>query len=94
MEPANVTEMYGVVESPFFPDNYPSGLDCTWVFRYPEGYRLQLEFLSWLLTDSGDYLEILELSPEQSNRPAKVKGFNSNDLPHILSQCDIAVVKG
>ncbi|XP_071822362.1 uncharacterized protein [Apostichopus japonicus] len=71
VEPANVTEMYGVVESPFFPDNYPSGLDCTWVFRYPEGYRLQLEFLSWLLTDSADYLEILELSPEQSNRPAK-----------------------
>lgn len=33
-----MTEVSGVILSPGFPGNYPSGLDCTWTVTLPTGF--------------------------------------------------------
>ncbi|GAA6066581.1 CUB and sushi domain-containing protein 3, partial [Tachysurus ichikawai] len=38
----SLSDMTGVILSPSFPGNYPSGLDCTWTVRLPVGFGLCL----------------------------------------------------
>lgn len=32
--------MYGVIESPNYPGNYPNNIDCTWIVKPGKGRRL------------------------------------------------------
>lgn len=34
----SMTDFSGVILSPGFPGNYPSGLDCTWTVSLPVGF--------------------------------------------------------
>ncbi|ETN66367.1 hypothetical protein AND_001841 [Anopheles darlingi] len=71
----------GVLESPNFPDRYPSGLDCQWSFVVPRGNRIRLEFPFFAIeslyseatgsTESQhcpyDYLEVRQREPSSSS---------------------------
>ncbi|KAG7161827.1 Cubilin-like 2 [Homarus americanus] len=53
----------GVISSPKFPDNYPSGQDCQWSIRVGIGKTIRLEFDTFRVANStstcgGDYLLI------------------------------------
>lgn len=37
-----MTEVNGVILSPGYPGNYPSGLDCTWTVTLPVGFGEKL----------------------------------------------------
>ncbi len=40
-----MTEFSGVILSPGFPGNYPSGLDCTWTVTLPIGFGTCMSLL-------------------------------------------------
>uniref|UniRef100_A0AAQ4P1M7 CUB and Sushi multiple domains 3a n=1 Tax=Gasterosteus aculeatus aculeatus TaxID=481459 RepID=A0AAQ4P1M7_GASAC len=54
----SMTDVSGVILSPGFPGNYPSGLDCTWTVNLPVGFGIHLQFLNFSTEAIHDYLEI------------------------------------
>ncbi|KAJ0177495.1 hypothetical protein K1T71_007504 [Dendrolimus kikuchii] len=48
----NLTERYGVIESPDFPGNYPLHLDCLWTIKAPKGNRINVTFSNFNLYDT------------------------------------------
>uniref|UniRef100_A0A3B3DJN6 CUB and Sushi multiple domains 3b n=1 Tax=Oryzias melastigma TaxID=30732 RepID=A0A3B3DJN6_ORYME len=54
----SMTEVSGVILSPGYPGNYPSGLDCTWTVNLPVGFGIHLQFLNFSTEAIHDYLEI------------------------------------
>uniref|UniRef100_A0A8C7ZCR0 CUB and Sushi multiple domains 3b n=1 Tax=Oryzias sinensis TaxID=183150 RepID=A0A8C7ZCR0_9TELE len=54
----SMTEVNGVILSPGYPGNYPSGLDCTWTVTLPVGFGIHLQFLNLSTEAIHDYLEI------------------------------------
>lgn len=40
----NITGFNGVIESPNFPEKYPSGSDCLWIITVPQGNKIDIEF--------------------------------------------------
>uniref|UniRef100_A0A8C9X3Z4 CUB and Sushi multiple domains 3 n=1 Tax=Sander lucioperca TaxID=283035 RepID=A0A8C9X3Z4_SANLU len=54
----SMTDVSGVILSPGFPGNYPSGLDCTWTVNLPIGFGIHLQFLNFSTEAIHDYLEI------------------------------------
>ncbi|XP_070403552.1 CUB and sushi domain-containing protein 3 isoform X11 [Nothobranchius furzeri] len=53
-----MTDVSGVILSPGYPGNYPSGLDCTWAVNLPVGFGIHLKFLNFSTEAIHDYLEI------------------------------------
>uniref|UniRef100_A0A8C9TQI4 CUB and Sushi multiple domains 3 n=1 Tax=Scleropages formosus TaxID=113540 RepID=A0A8C9TQI4_SCLFO len=53
-----MTDFSGVILSPGFPGNYPSGLDCTWMVNLPVGFGIHLQFLNFSTEAIHDYLEV------------------------------------
>uniref|UniRef100_A0A8C1SG25 CUB and Sushi multiple domains 3 n=1 Tax=Cyprinus carpio TaxID=7962 RepID=A0A8C1SG25_CYPCA len=53
-----MTDVSGVILSPGFPGNYPSGLDCTWTVTLPIGFGIHVQFLNFSTEAIHDYLEI------------------------------------
>ncbi|XP_056125886.1 CUB and sushi domain-containing protein 3 isoform X4 [Rhinichthys klamathensis goyatoka] len=53
-----LSEMNGVILSPGFPGNYPSGLDCNWTVKLPVGFGIHLQFLNFSTESVHDYLEV------------------------------------
>ncbi|XP_067898962.1 mannan-binding lectin serine protease 1 isoform X3 [Heterodontus francisci] len=52
---ANVTElagMFGQIQSPNYPEGYPSDLDVTWNITVPTGFRIKLYFMHFDLEPS------------------------------------------
>ncbi|KAG7501129.1 hypothetical protein JOB18_040546 [Solea senegalensis] len=54
----SMTDVSGVILSPGYPGNYPSGLDCTWTVNLPVGFGIHLQFLNFSTEAIHDYLEI------------------------------------
>uniref|UniRef100_A0A8B9LL55 CUB and Sushi multiple domains 3a n=1 Tax=Astyanax mexicanus TaxID=7994 RepID=A0A8B9LL55_ASTMX len=54
----SMTDVSGVILSPGYPGNYPSGLDCTWTVTLPIGFGIHLQFLNFSTEAIHDYLEI------------------------------------
>ncbi|XP_063755390.1 CUB and sushi domain-containing protein 3 [Eleginops maclovinus] len=54
----SMKDVSGVILSPGFPGNYPSGLDCTWSVNLPVGFGIHLQFLNFSTEAIHDYLEI------------------------------------
>lgn len=40
----NVTGMYGIIESPDYPNNYPLRLNCLWIINVPQGNKINVTF--------------------------------------------------
>ncbi|XP_050811949.1 hatching enzyme 1.2-like [Gopherus flavomarginatus] len=47
-----LTAMNGKFESPLYPSHYPLLTDCAWIMIAPEGSKISLTILSFLLEDS------------------------------------------
>uniref|UniRef100_A0A3Q3J783 CUB and Sushi multiple domains 3a n=1 Tax=Monopterus albus TaxID=43700 RepID=A0A3Q3J783_MONAL len=54
----SMADVSGVILSPGYPGNYPSGLDCTWSVNLPVGFGIHLQFLNFSTEAIHDYLEI------------------------------------
>uniref|UniRef100_A0A3Q2QHC0 CUB and Sushi multiple domains 3 n=1 Tax=Fundulus heteroclitus TaxID=8078 RepID=A0A3Q2QHC0_FUNHE len=54
----SMKDVSGVILSPGYPGNYPSGLDCTWNVNLPVGFGIHLQFLNFSTEAIHDYLEI------------------------------------
>ncbi|XP_017163010.1 CUB and sushi domain-containing protein 3-like isoform X2 [Poecilia reticulata] len=54
----SMKDVSGVILSPGYPGNYPSGLDCTWSVNLPVGFGIHLQFLNFSTEAIHDYLEI------------------------------------
>lgn len=56
----------GVIESPNFPDKYPSNINCTWIIDAPKGNKVNITFSHFELESTSsdgckyDYLELRE----------------------------------
>ncbi|KTG40098.1 hypothetical protein cypCar_00017639, partial [Cyprinus carpio] len=64
-----LSDLNGVILSPGFPGNYPSGLDCNWTVKLPVGFGLylivQMYFISPpIVYDPGIHLQFLNFSTE------------------------------
>ena len=49
-----VTQPFGVITSPGFPQLYQNWLDCTWNIQLPIGQLIQLNFLHFKVEDIVD----------------------------------------
>lgn len=47
-----LNEMFGQIQSPGYPDSYPSDSEVTWNITVPEGFRVQLYFMHFNLESS------------------------------------------
>ncbi|XP_074860301.1 mannan-binding lectin serine protease 1 isoform X3 [Carettochelys insculpta] len=57
-----LTDMFGEIQSPNFPDSYPSDSEVTWNISVPDGFRIKLYFMHFDLESSYlceyDYVKI------------------------------------
>ncbi|NWW79543.1 MASP1 protease, partial [Climacteris rufus] len=57
-----LTDMFGEIQSPNFPDSYPSDSEMTWNISVPEGFKIKLYFMHFDLESSYlceyDYVKI------------------------------------
>ncbi|XP_015270725.1 PREDICTED: mannan-binding lectin serine protease 1 [Gekko japonicus] len=51
-EAVELTDMFGEMQSPSFPDSYPSDSEVTWNISVPEGFRIKLYFMHFDLESS------------------------------------------
>nr|XP_060623258.1 mannan-binding lectin serine protease 1 isoform X2 [Anolis sagrei ordinatus] len=51
-EAVELTDMFGEIQSPNFPDSYPSDADVTWNISVPDGFRIKLYFMHFDLESS------------------------------------------
>ncbi|XP_055847074.1 cubilin homolog [Episyrphus balteatus] len=62
----DLTSLRGSLASPFYPESYPSNVECIWILNAPSGNYLELTFDQMNITNSEncnqDYLEIRETS--------------------------------
>ncbi|XP_061076047.1 LOW QUALITY PROTEIN: CUB and sushi domain-containing protein 3-like [Conger conger] len=75
------TDFSGVILSPGFPGNYPSGLDCSWTIELPVGYGIHIQFLNFSTEAIHDYLEIRSGSQEMGS---VIDRFSGPGLPEPL----------
>ncbi|XP_078245845.1 mannan-binding lectin serine protease 1 isoform X3 [Pogona vitticeps] len=47
-----LTDMFGEIQSPNFPDSYPSDSEVTWNISVPDGFRIKLYFMHFDLESS------------------------------------------
>ncbi|KAM6127464.1 LOW QUALITY PROTEIN: mannan-binding lectin serine protease 1-like [Phoenicopterus ruber ruber] len=63
-----LTDMFGEIQSPNFPDSYPSDSEVTWNISVPDGFKIKLYFMHFDLESSYlceyDYVKIEAEDPE------------------------------
>lgn len=47
-----LTDMFGEIQSPNFPDSYPSDSEMTWNISVPDGFKIKLYFMHFDLESS------------------------------------------
>ncbi|KAJ6655507.1 hypothetical protein lerEdw1_005085 [Lerista edwardsae] len=61
-----LTDMFGEIQSPNFPDSYPSDSEATWNISVPDGFRVKLYFMHFDLESSYlceyDYVKVSTLA--------------------------------
>ena len=73
--------LYGTLQSPRYPKQYPPGLSCDWVITVPEGKIVMLRFNKFKLgssfeyTCTADYVEILDGKSTDSKSKGKFCGY-------------------
>ena len=72
--------LYGTLQSPRYPKQYPPGLSCDWVITVPEGKIVMLRFNKFELGRSfgstcTDYVEILDGKSTDSKSKGKFCGY-------------------
>ncbi|XP_071443305.1 cubilin [Hetaerina americana] len=95
---AELTGHHGVLESPNFPNPYPSSYECTWKISAPMGNLLNLSFSHFHLEDSSgencpyDFLEIKEESLEESGTNNLIGKYCGMQLPPPISSTKPRVI--
>ncbi|XP_072548530.1 CUB and sushi domain-containing protein 3 isoform X2 [Salminus brasiliensis] len=70
----SLSDLNGVILSPGFPGNYPSGLDCNWTVKLPVGFGIHLQFLNFTTEAVHDYLEVRSGTPESGSMIDRFSG--------------------
>uniref|UniRef100_A0A671MHR0 Mannan-binding lectin serine protease 1-like n=1 Tax=Sinocyclocheilus anshuiensis TaxID=1608454 RepID=A0A671MHR0_9TELE len=64
----HLTDMYGTIKSPNFPESYPKEIDLQWNISVPDGYQIRLYFMHFDIEPSYlceyDYLKVYSDSEE------------------------------
>ncbi|XP_034624643.1 astacin-like metalloendopeptidase [Trachemys scripta elegans] len=89
------TAMNGTFESPLYPSHYPPLTDCAWIMIAPEGSKISLTILSFLLEDSfqcqHDYLVIYDGGTTTAHSEGK---YCANDIvPGFISSGNSVLVQ-
>ncbi|XP_069753791.1 mannan-binding lectin serine protease 1 isoform X6 [Narcine bancroftii] len=104
---ANITElvgMFGQLQSPNYPEGYPSDADVTWNITVPTGYRIQLYFMHFDLepsylceydfvkVTSGDMLETFcgRESTDTEKIPGQDSVLSSDNTMTVLFKTDFS----
>lgn len=60
----HLTDMYGTIKSPNFPESYPKETELQWNISVPDGYQIRLYFMHFDIEPSYlceyDYLKVSE----------------------------------
>ncbi|XP_056419592.1 deleted in malignant brain tumors 1 protein [Hyla sarda] len=76
-----LTQMYGNITSPFYPNPYPANSHCVWDIRAPVGYYIQLSFLHLDIEPhpycSYDWITIYDGIPHYSPEMARICSGNN-----------------
>ncbi|CAG0902061.1 unnamed protein product [Darwinula stevensoni] len=77
-----LTEPYGDIKSPGYPDSYPPNVNCHWEIHAPATRKIILTFIDFLIEESvdcfsGDYLAVSDPEGEQ-------KEFCGQDHPWTI----------
>ena len=72
--PSSANGSYGNFVSPNYPDNYPDNLNCSWGITVPSGYRVQVDFDTFEVEDTHDYLRIYNGPSSSSPQLASLTG--------------------
>ncbi|XP_046392545.1 cubilin-like [Ischnura elegans] len=81
----------GVIESPNFPDSYPSSQDCTWKIIAPNGNLLNITFSHFHLENSSnsgcayDFVEIKEGPNTEEGSSSSIGKYCGTNLPPPIS---------
>lgn len=75
-----LTEMFGEIRSPNFPDSYPSNSEVTWNISVPEGFKIKLYFMHFDLESSYlceyDYVKV----------SGGIRGRTNEQVGHVFGQ--------
>jgi len=62
----HLTDMYGTIKSPNFPESYPKETELQWNISVPDGYQIRLYFMHFDIEPSYlceyDYLKVSDCS--------------------------------
>ena len=50
-----ITQPFGLITSPGFPQTYQNGIDCSWSIQLPIGQLIQINFLHFDLPPAEQY---------------------------------------
>lgn len=67
----NLLEKAGSIKSPNYPSQYPPDSHCVWTIKAPEGYRIMIYSVTFMLEGNNcefDHLEIADLSDTPDGR--------------------------
>lgn len=89
-----LNEMFGQIQSPGYPDSYPSDSEVTWNITVPEGFRIKLYFMHFNLESSYlceyDYVKVGPQCSLTGHRPGttltlagmhRVRGTHKETVP-------------
>lgn len=79
-----IDKPFGIIESPNFPGDYPSNLNCEWKVISPRSHTLKISFshMSFELDGSWmpDFLEIVDMKGEEEIKRTKYDRKPSTDI--------------
>lgn len=98
----NLTFPSGFLETPFFPNEYPSQLRCEWLITAPTGHQIELKVLNFSLeVGVGCVEDYLEIRNGMTSESPLIGSFCGETIPrlipsftnhlYIIFQSDIAI---
>ncbi|CAG9792216.1 unnamed protein product [Diatraea saccharalis] len=91
---ANISGKYGVIESPGYPGNYGTDLNCLWTINAPKGHKINVTFTHFNIVTSYRPSWSSRFRPKchshylqwkEGNQPDFSEKYCGNSVPHIKS---------
>uniref|UniRef100_A0A182INM1 Uncharacterized protein n=1 Tax=Anopheles atroparvus TaxID=41427 RepID=A0A182INM1_ANOAO len=83
----NITGYGGFIESPNFPNEYPSSADCRWTITVPPGNRINLEFSHFDFESIGQLVSAENTTQRCPFDYLELQEMGAGDLPMTRRYC-------
>ncbi|KAL5273336.1 hypothetical protein ACFFRR_000221 [Megaselia abdita] len=81
----NLTQPSGLIETPFFPTEYPESIFCEWVITGPTGHQIELKVLNFSIEVSYSCQDDnLEIHNGPSRESPLIGKFCGNEIPKVI----------